>query len=258
MAEEINSPYWQVADSSQGCKRCADRRLPRPILRHRPNHRTALLVSPGQQRRSHSSDDPGEWKLPIAFAQPPSRIQAEAAASATFNPSGVFGFNRDGEYSDNSLNTTDISRGRSGHAVRFYPLRNASGVLFPNTWLMVMDYQNGQYDNFDFQDNAYVVTNMRPATTAPAVADLEAFGVNNGVGLQWAPVNDPNLIGYNVYSSSSPTGTFTKLNAAQSRQRASSMLPPSAARRLITTSRPSSLRANPRRLTHRPSRWERS
>ena len=127
-------------------------------------------------------------------------------ASASFGPTGSFGFDLDGEFSQDSLNTTDISLGRSGHSVRFYPVRDGSGNLIPNTWLMAMDYENGSYDNADFQDNVYLVTNMRPATQAPAVTDLEAFGATSGVSLEWAPVSDSSLIGYNVYRSSSPTG----------------------------------------------------
>ena len=209
--EEVNSPYWEAADPSAGVSvvqidafhnQYFDGTQTTAQLYYYPQNNSDDLIHLMTQGSGNSQS-----LFPSALGS------SGSAASASFNPTGVFGFNLDGEYSDNSLNTTDISLGRSGHAVRFYPLRNASGVLIPNTWLMVMDYENSQFDNSDFQDNAYIVTNMRPAATAPAVEDLEAFDVNNGVELQWAPVNDPNLIGYNVYSSSSPTGTFTKLNS---------------------------------------------
>jgi hypothetical protein len=135
-------------------------------------------------------------------------------ASATFSPSGSFGWNLDGENSLDSANTTDISLGRSGHAVRFYPARDTSGNLLPNTWLVVMDYQGGTYENGDYQDNIYLVSNMRPATQAPAPAGAQATVSASGILLQWQPVSDSTLTGYNVYRSASITGTYTKLNSS--------------------------------------------
>lgn len=136
-------------------------------------------------------------------------------AAASFTPTGSFGWNLDGEASDDSLNTTDINTyGRSGHAVRFYPAHDSQGNQIANTWLMVMDYQGGQYDNSDFQDNAYVVTNMRPASQPASPTDLQAVAASNGVTLQWAPVPDPNLVGYNLFRAPAPTGPYTLLNSA--------------------------------------------
>ena len=138
-----------------------------------------------------------------------------APAQGSFTPSGTFGWNLDGENSQDSLNTTDINTfGRSGHAVRFFPARDSQGNLIPNTWLVGMDYENSTFDNSDFQDSLYLVTNMRPASQAPAPTDLQATAGSGGATLQWAPVNDGTLIGYNVYASTSPLGPFTKLNGA--------------------------------------------
>lgn len=121
-------------------------------------------------------------------------------AIATFTPSGAFGFNLDGEYSEDSRNTTDKSNfNRSGHAVRFYPLRSGTNNrLVPNAWLMVMDYQNSEFDNDDFQDLAYIVTNMRPATAPPTPTDLEATVTGAGVMLQWAPASYSSAVSYTV------------------------------------------------------------
>ena len=69
-------------------------------------------------------------------------------AAGSFTPTGAFGWNVDGEKSVDSFNTGDINTyGRSGHAVRFYPVRDRSGNLIPNTWLIGMDYENGTFDN---------------------------------------------------------------------------------------------------------------
>lgn len=137
-----------------------------------------------------------------------------APAAGAFSTVATFGFNVDSELSQDSLNANDISIGRSGHAIRFYPARDSSGNLLPNQWLMVMDYEGGAYDNSDFQDNAYLVTNMHPLAQAPAPADAQATTAAAGIALQWQPVVDSTLQGYNVYRSASTTGSFVKLNGS--------------------------------------------
>ncbi len=108
-------------------------------------------------------------------------------AKASFTPTGTFGLNVDNERSQDSLNVTDATTyGRTGHAMRIYPVRDSLGNLIPNQWLVVMDYQNGQYDNSDYQDNMYLVTNMRPDAQAPAPTDVQATGSAGGIALQWA------------------------------------------------------------------------
>ncbi|MDB5290390.1 MAG: hypothetical protein JWL69_1631, partial [Phycisphaerales bacterium] len=137
--------------------------------------------------------------------------------TASFSPSSAFGFNVDLESSDDSLNLSNsviAANGRSGHQIRFYPVRDGAGNLVPNTWLMYMDYGFTTFENFDYQDNGYIITNMRPATQAPAPADIQAVGVPGAVSIQWQPVTDATLTGYNVYRSNSPSGTFTKLNGS--------------------------------------------
>ncbi len=135
-------------------------------------------------------------------------------AAGSINPSGAFGFNLDGENSVDSANTSDISLGRSGHAVRFFPVRDASGNLIPNAWLVTMDYEGGSFENGDFQDNVYLVTNMRPAIQGPAPAGAQATGTPAGITVQWQPVSDSTLKGYNVYRGTSLAGIFTNLNAS--------------------------------------------
>lgn len=137
-------------------------------------------------------------------------------AQGSFSPGAkTFGFDLDGEYSQDSLNTTDInSFGRSGHAIRFFPARDSSGNLIPNAWIMAMDYQNAQFDNGDYQDGVWLVTNMRPTTQAPAVTNLQASSSAGKVTLQWTAAQDSSLQGYNVYRSETLGGPYTKLNAS--------------------------------------------
>jgi hypothetical protein len=102
--------------------------------------------------------------------------------------------------------------------VRFYPVRDGQGQIVPNEWIVAEDYENSEFDNSDFQDLVYVVTNMRPAATPPTPADLQAVSVN-GVTLQWAPSQYPN-VGYNVYRATAPAGPFVKLTPSPIRQAA--------------------------------------
>lgn len=147
---------------------------------------------------------------------PDSVNSSTTPAAGSFSPgSAVFGFNVDGENSQDSLNTVDINTfGRSGHAVRFYPAIDSSGNLIPNTWIVGMDYQNSSFDNSDFQDGVYLITNMRPVTQAPAPTNLQATAGSAQVSLSWSAVTDNVLQGYNVYRSSSASGPFTLLNSS--------------------------------------------
>lgn len=126
------------------------------------------------------------------------------------NPAGAFGWNIDGEKSDDSLNAkVDTNPQDQGHHVRFFPARDASGKVIPNTWLMAMDYLG---INYDYQDNLYLVTNMRPENpTAPTDPTVVS---GPGVSLTWTPSSSPTASGYNVYRSDSATGTYALVNAA--------------------------------------------
>ena len=75
-----------------------------------------------------------------------------AAASGTFSTNNVFGFNIDKkESSDNTLNA-HATTADQGHHLRFYPARDRSGNLIPNTWIMAMDYTSG---SFNYNQNVY-------------------------------------------------------------------------------------------------------
>ena len=212
--EEVPSPYWYVADPS----------LPVSVRQLAAFHSqeqggTIRQASIGW----YAQGNPGNpnW----LFTHQPRESQSllptvygsyTTPAAASFSTSAVFGWNVDySEFSDDSLNTPDITTfGRSGHAIRFYPVRDRDGKLIPNTWLMGMDYQNGQFDNSDFQDNLYLVSNMRPADRPPAPSDVFAVASpSGGLSIQWAPVA---YLGktYNVYRASSMNGPYTKLNSA--------------------------------------------
>jgi hypothetical protein len=85
-----------------------------------------------------------------------------APAQGTFSPgSEGFGFKIDYERSDDTMNQT----GGGGHHIRFYPVRDHTGAIIPNTYFMCLDYSTGVGavgENFDFQDQVYVISNVKP------------------------------------------------------------------------------------------------
>ena len=138
----------------------------------------------------------------------PRKVNSTLPAAGSFTPNATFGWLIDNNNSDDTKNTSGAG---AGHHVRFYPVRDRSGNLVPNTWLMAVDYVAVNYENFDFQDNVYLVSNMRPATEAPAPTDAYAVASPaGGVSIQWAAVSMPGAT-YNVYRASSPGGTYVKL-----------------------------------------------
>jgi fibronectin type 3 domain-containing protein len=130
-------------------------------------------------------------------------------ASSTFTPgnNAVFGFNVDQlESSDDARNTPT----GQGHFLRFWPARDRSGNLIPNTWIMAMDYAGG---NFGYNQNVYLIQNMKPAAPA-APSGLTATGGVGGIALSWAASSAPLLSGYNVYRAASSGGTYALIGTA--------------------------------------------
>ena len=85
-------------------------------------------------------------------------------------------------------------------------------------------------------------------TTPPlAPTGLAATGSSTGIALDWADNTEADLAGYNVYRSTSATGTFTKVNTALV------TAPPTT----TSTRRPASPRStgSPPSTTRRTSRW---
>jgi len=216
--EEVNSAYWEAADPTQ----------PVTVLQYEDwSSQYDLTQSPPvattPQTFWYAQGNSGALNhlltRAVGNAQTlfPNPSGGTGLMTASFTPGGAFGFNVDGEYSDSSLNLSNSyiqQNGRSGLQFRFYPVRDGSGNLVPNTWLAYFDYGFSQYENYDYQDLGFIVTNMRPLTQAPAPADTQATGGAAGILLQWQPVVDSSLQGYNVYRSSSANGSYTKLNSS--------------------------------------------
>lgn len=112
--------------------------------------------SPVAQTVLRSGRLAGQSFLPYREGQP------GVAATARFNVgSNVIGFKIDSEWSDDGLNA---NRNGGGHTVRFYPARDHFGNILANTYFAAMDYSvDLQSQNFDFQDNVFIISNVTPA-----------------------------------------------------------------------------------------------
>jgi fibronectin type 3 domain-containing protein len=202
--EEVNAPYWNIADSTQPI-------TVRQIAAFH-NQNVSTFVSwwpqttgtPSRKQLFTTVADEGQSLLP--------HIQGTTkVAFGGFTPTGTFGWAIDGYYSLDSLNAV---HGGQDHLVRFFPLRDNNGNVVANSWIMVNDYVATKFENSDFQDNVYVITNMMPSGTPSTPTDLQAVGASNGVQLQWAPSNFNAPVLYNVYRGTSAGGVYTLLTSS--------------------------------------------
>jgi hypothetical protein len=132
-------------------------------------------------------------------------------AAASFNPTGAFGLRVDNEYSNDAINNAAGNTGGGGHHFRFFPLINSAGVAVPNTYIVAMDYGVVQAENFDFQDNLFVVSNIRPAGVPETPSNFAATNVPQPVLTWTADTYSP--VAYNVYRSTTLNGTYTLLTS---------------------------------------------
>ena len=95
-------------------------------------------------------------------------------AQGTFRQkdSTPFGFNVDKtHFTDDSLNQLDFNPNDpnqtgipgTGHSFRIFPLKDENGNLVPNTYLFAMDYTANIFANWDYNDNLYIISNIKPA-----------------------------------------------------------------------------------------------
>jgi hypothetical protein len=135
-------------------------------------------------------------------------------ATGSFTPSGTtpFGFKIQGEWSEPALNTVTGGHATDqGHHVRFFPMRDRSGQIVKDAWLMIMDFSGV---NYDYNDNVYVITNMRPENPPAPVGPLATVRPEGGFNVAWQPNTDPRTAGYNVYRSTNASSGFVKVNQA--------------------------------------------
>ncbi|WP_158069982.1 CBM96 family carbohydrate-binding protein [Cnuella takakiae] len=98
----------------------------------------------------------------------PRRSLPSNPAEGNFSPTKAFGFKVGGkDFTDTLLNP-----GRK-IGIRVWVAIDADGQVIPNTYLVANDYLGTTYTNFDYNDNLYIVSNIRPEN-GPANASLVA------------------------------------------------------------------------------------
>lgn len=135
----------------------------------------------------------------------------------TFSPTKPFYLKIDSHWSDDSRNTTAFNSAAfpfpdGGHALRFYIAKDRAGNIIPNTYILIHDYTGQSYSNYDYQDNIYLITNVRPNTGPSAATGIGLTANGSGLNLSWNVNTEGNLAGYNLYRSTSAGGAYTKVN----------------------------------------------
>ena len=161
VGDEILSPYWQRADTSQPVSA-----IQIAAFHTQGNTATFRWFNKGSGSQNSIFSING---VEAQSVLPHRNGSTTLLSNATFTPSGsVFGFGVDGELSDPALNNQgpDIANGcpgPCGHHFRVWPVRDRSGKLVPNTYVMSMDYSGV---NYDYNDNTIIVSNIRPELIA--------------------------------------------------------------------------------------------
>ena len=89
-------------------------------------------------------------------------------AATTANPTAAFGFRISKSDSDRTKNF------EGGIALRIWKAVDGSGNVIPNAYLIGMDYLGTEFTNFDYQDNIYYVSNVKPEEGPAHYAELGA------------------------------------------------------------------------------------
>jgi glucose/arabinose dehydrogenase len=133
-------------------------------------------------------------------------------ARGTFSPGNVpFGFRIDNERSDDRMNKQEHGGGGWGHHLRFFPVRDKYGSFVPNAWIVAQNY--GTTGGFAYNDNGYLITNIRPESRPAAPEGAAAVSHGGSVMLDWAAATG-GAAGYNVYRSTSVLGKYARLNSS--------------------------------------------
>lgn len=96
----------------------------------------------------------------------PRRSLPNNPAEGNFSPTKPFGFKVGGKDFTDTLLNPDRKIG-----IRVWTAIDPNGQVIPNTYLIANDYLGSSFTNFDYNDNLYIVTNVRPEN-GPANASL--------------------------------------------------------------------------------------
>lgn len=154
--DEVISPYWQQADPARPVSV-----TPLAAFHTQGNPATLSWFPKGGSDLHRIVTTAGSGAQAILPTSGETSV-----TTVTFTPSATFGLNVDGaEWSDPTKNRhgPDLAAGCAepcGHHMRFWPVRDSAGQPVPDTYLMIMDYAGV---NYDYNDNVYLISNMKPA-----------------------------------------------------------------------------------------------
>lgn len=211
VGDEVNSPYWDQADPAQSIT------VSQLAAFHRQNNFDAITGLPitaastiawynkGQSSTIHKiftgNIDEGQSLLPHISGS------TTKPAMGTFRQSGStpFGFVVDkNHFTDDSLNALDFNPNDpnmtgipgTGHSFRIYPLKDANGNLIKNTYIFAQDYTSNPFANWDYNDNVFLISNVKPANlSASPMALAKANSASLFAQAQSAPADSSDLLG---------------------------------------------------------------
>jgi hypothetical protein len=213
VGDEILSPYWKVADDgayvrvTQLASFHSNTFLDANMV-PQPTQSYIAWYAQGDSGNLHKLPAHGKGNSQTFF--PLEGNSSSLITSGAFKPgSGAFGFNVEGhEFSDPTLN--DPTPGK-GHFVRFWPAYDAEGKLIPNTYIILHDY-NREFTNFDYNDNIYLVENIKPVNAVKSVLTVFTEETSKGARISFtSPATGPRIAGFNVYRSTTARGGYALL-----------------------------------------------
>ncbi|CAN5476165.1 hypothetical protein BH23BAC1_BH23BAC1_35030 [soil metagenome] len=166
--DEVISPYFVRADVNKpiyvrqmaayhGC--CNDTETLRYFIKG-SGTRTDLI-------RHHRED--GQTLLPRLH-------NSSAPAEKEFSPAptAVFGFAINADYTDRALNTySEPYHGDNNRiGVRIWKVKDPQGNIVPNAYIIGNDYLGGEWTNYDYNDNLYYISNIRPEVGSAHFSEL--------------------------------------------------------------------------------------
>ncbi|MDQ3535599.1 MAG: malectin domain-containing carbohydrate-binding protein [Bacteroidota bacterium] len=167
--DEVFSPYFVRADPNQpvyarqmaayhGC--CNDTETLRYNIKG-TKERTNIFT--------HRKED-GQSLLPRL-------LNSNNPAEKSFTPHvEVFGLNVGKDYTDPALNTFpepyDIDNNKIG--IRVWKVLDAQGKIIPNAFIIANDYLGGQWTNYDYNDNMYFISNIKPEIGTAYYSELNS------------------------------------------------------------------------------------
>ena len=167
IGDEVLSPYWRRLDTT------APVQVRQLAAYHSCCNNSASFFwhAKGSSSTSNVLTHNGQWAQTLLPRKGGSTSTTPAVS--TFSPGvPVFGFKIDPEWSDPDKNNISPDKCTAsspsgveepgcqlGHHLRVWPVEDRDGVAVPGAYFVVMDYAG---INYDFNDNAYLVTNITP------------------------------------------------------------------------------------------------